>query len=216
MAAAIRSMIGKVGNRRSITNNVTPFETRTLNVSHSLQLGYSSRHPRIQRLPKKSKPDDQSIPDMFYNCVGPIHNSSRDCPRVVINSHFALEEFSKQKNAQLQFVRVVKAYNQECGGAFNHLILTLEAIDADNVIQIYQAIVKQFWIDKRPLLLLLFGLVANNGNGDLIKLIDNRGVLGLGPTDNRRFGRRIKIQKTKRYTLEEEIISTLHFPINDF
>ena len=79
----------------------------------------------------------------------------------------------------------MKAYNQECGGAFNHLMLTLEAIDADNVIRIYQAIVKQFWNAKRPLLLVLFGLVADNGNGDLIKLIDNRGVLGLGPTDNR-------------------------------
>ncbi|KAL6187993.1 hypothetical protein ACLB2K_039388 [Fragaria x ananassa] len=223
MAAAIRSMIGRVGRRRSITNNALPFETRTLNISHSLHFDYSARHPlhlfpvayhpRIQRLPKKSKPDDQSIPEMFYRCVGPIHDSSRDSPRVVINAHFALEEFNKQKNAQLQFVRVVKAYNQVCGGGFNHLLLTLEAIDADNVIQIYQAIVKQFWIAERPLQLLLFGLVADNGYGSLIKLIDNRGARRLGPTDNRCVGRSIrKIEKRKRYTLEEDILSTLQLP----
>ncbi|KAL6195167.1 hypothetical protein ACLB2K_030788 [Fragaria x ananassa] len=95
----------------------------------------------------------KSIPERPYLGTGPINDSSRDCPRVVINAHFALEEFNKQKNAQLQFVRVVKAYNQECDGAFNHLMLTLEAIDADNVIRIYQAIAKQFWIAKRPFLL---------------------------------------------------------------
>nr|XP_011461883.1 PREDICTED: uncharacterized protein LOC105350720 [Fragaria vesca subsp. vesca]XP_011461884.1 PREDICTED: uncharacterized protein LOC105350720 [Fragaria vesca subsp. vesca]XP_011461885.1 PREDICTED: uncharacterized protein LOC105350720 [Fragaria vesca subsp. vesca] len=220
MAAAIRSMIGKVGNTRSVRNDVTSFPIS----NPHLHLGYSSRHPldlfpvvhhpRNQRLPKKSEPDSRpSIPEMPYLGTGPINDSSRDCPRVVINAHFALEEFNKQKNAQLQFVRVVKAYNQECGGAFNHLMLTLEAIDANNVIQIYQAIVKQFWIAKRPLLLLLFGLVADNGNWDLIKLIDNRGVFGPGPTDNRCFGRRIKIQKTQRCSLEEEILSTLHLPL---
>ncbi|KAL6204103.1 hypothetical protein ACLB2K_021372 [Fragaria x ananassa] len=162
MAAAIRSMIGKVGNTRSVRNDVTSFPIS----NPHLHLGYSSRHPldlfpvvhhpRNQRLPKKSEPDNRPVLSM----------TPPEIAQEVINAHFALEEFNKQKNAQLQFVRVVKAYNQECGGAFNHLMLTLEAIDADNVIRIYQAIVKQFWIAKRPLLLLLFGLVAENGNGD--------------------------------------------------
>lgn len=80
MAAAIRSMLGKVGNRRSVANTVTPFEIRTLNINHNqdvfsvsmphLNLGYSSRHPLeflsvlhrpcIQRLPaKKIEPEHQ-------------------------------------------------------------------------------------------------------------------------------------------------------------
>ncbi|KAK9941213.1 hypothetical protein M0R45_017832 [Rubus argutus] len=189
-----------------------------------LNLGYSSRHPLgflsvllrpcIQRLPaKKIEPEHQIIPEIFFLGASPIADSSRYCPRVVINAHFALEEFNKQKNAQLQFVRVVKAYNQLCsGGGLIHRLLTLETIDADNVIRIYQAIVKEYSTGNPPVQLLLFGLVADNGNGSLLKLIDNRCAGRLGPTDNRRVGQKIiKVQiKRQRYSLEEEILSTLH------
>lgn len=82
---------------------------------------------------------------------------------------------------------MVKAYNQLCGGgALKHRLLTLETIDADNVIQIYQAIVQDYSNGNPPVQLLLFGLVADNGNGSLLKLIDNRCAGRRGPTDNRR------------------------------
>ncbi|KAL6187991.1 hypothetical protein ACLB2K_039386 [Fragaria x ananassa] len=176
MAAAIRSMLAKSGNR----------------ISSVVNLGYSSRHPLESYFPAE-------IPERLYG--GFFSRSSRDCIRVMINTHFALEEFNKQKNRQLQFVKLVRAYNQWTGGgAWQCHLLTIEAIDAGNVVKTYQALVVEHFPSKPPdPQLLLFGLVADNGNGSLVKLIDNRPACRGGLIDNRWVGREdIKLQRKKK------------------
>ncbi|PRQ22698.1 putative Cystatin domain-containing protein [Rosa chinensis] len=98
-----------------------------------------------------------------------------DDPQITATAAFAVAEFNKQKNAQLRFIRAVKGF-RSCFDYF----LTMEAVDA-HAVRTYQALVKEkrmhpyepFKVHE-PFKVLLFGLVADNGNGNLLNLIDNR------------------------------------------
>ncbi|XP_024197792.1 uncharacterized protein LOC112201015 [Rosa chinensis] len=140
-----------------------------------------------------------------------------DDPKITATAGFAVAEFNKQKNAQLRFIRAVKGFRSYSRLWFDYF-LTLEAVD-DHLGRTYQAVVKENLVyPHKPFKVLLFGLVADNGNGNLLNLIDNRwsGPYGECLYDDRGFTFRVgdyKLKppmKIKRCSLEGDLLSSLH------
>ncbi|XP_040364347.1 uncharacterized protein LOC121049933 [Rosa chinensis] len=76
-------------------------------------------------------------------------------------ARFAMEEYNKRKNLQLQFVRVVKAHRLLlCTGISSLYVITLEAVDA-GVAKLYQAKVSENFTDG--MFLEWFCLVIDDG-----------------------------------------------------
>ncbi|XP_050128780.1 uncharacterized protein LOC126605421 isoform X2 [Malus sylvestris] len=118
---------------------------------------------QLQPRPASYLDHENRLPRRF-TC--PISDVGRCARHYEKHALFAVKEFNKQKDAQLQFVRWVRESQQLFCGCMNYFI-TLEAADAGTV-KLYQAIVAQT-ISKE---LRLFGLVLDGGR--LLKLIDNR------------------------------------------
>ncbi|KAM1292771.1 hypothetical protein ACFX2H_019523 [Malus domestica] len=151
--------------------------------------------------------DHESILPRRFTC--PISDVGRCARHYEKHALFAVKEFNKQKDAQLQFVRWVRESQQLFCGCMNYFI-TLEAADAGTV-KLYQAIVAQT-ISKE---LRLFGLVLDGGR--LLKLIDNRRTSPKinrtrDPIDTRElYYPEVKVPvKTSRCSLEDEMLKTLH------
>ncbi|CAN6542862.1 unnamed protein product [Malus baccata var. baccata] len=132
--------------------------------------------------------DHENILPRRFTC--PISDVGRCARHYEKHALFAVKEFNKQKDAQLQFVRW--------------------AADAGTV-KLYQAIVAQT-ISKE---LRLFGLVLDSGR--LLKLIDNRRTSPKinrtrDPIDTRElYYPKVKVPvKTSRCSLEDEMLNTLH------
>ncbi|KAL6275428.1 hypothetical protein ACE6H2_019029 [Prunus campanulata] len=176
--------------------------------------GYSSRHPFLfGNYHKKPLPvlHLQCCPD-FYRVSRQLCGGFSPCPCFIDDpdtispTSFAVKEYNKQKNAQLQFVRVLRAWHERLGGYMLYY-LTLEAVD-EGVVKVYQALVNVFCYDTMELK--LFGLL-NVDNGSLLKLFFKRPTTPDGVLYDR-TGQECKKKvprKTSRNCIEEEILTTL-------
>lgn len=216
---AFRSVLGKLGskscidpNTRSMAIMVGVSESPAINYyrdyfsiskPHS-GFGYSSRHPidfghhqNKALLPRSSSiPQPKKQIDSKSCGPGPIGWICNY--RVTPLARFAVEEFNKNKNGQLQFVRVIRASSQ---GSYNSTcyFLTLEAVDDAGVVKVYRALV---W-SSFSMELILFGLVIDNKS--LLKLIDRRRSPGIEqPIDNRDYLRE-RCLKKKSYLKKKKV-----------
>lgn len=219
---AFRSVLAKLGNncvrsdRRSVANMLGAFETRTLNNYPNI------RDDEYEDLMQDRIWKRRESLGLHRSCCGFVgsypHREAMDNPDIMAYARFAVVEFNKQKNAQLQFVRVVKAGSQESSFSGQIYYLTLEAVDAD-VVKMYQAIVN----DSPDPSLELFGLVADNGNGSLLKLIVksrfNHKFIGLDcrenpvPREKSRYSLKkeieVPLKKREGYFLDDEILGSM-------
>lgn len=218
-----RSVLGKLGSKSCIDRNTRSMaimvgisESPAINYyrycfsiskPHS-GFGYSSRHPIDfgHHQNKALLPRSRSIPqpkkqiDSKSCGPGPIGwiCKSRFDYMVTPLARFAVEEFNKNKNGQLQFVRVIRASSQ---GSYNSTcyFLTLEAVDDAGVVKVYRALV---W-SSFSMELILFGLVIDNKS--LLKLIDRRRSPGIElPIDNRDYLRE-RCRKKKSYLKKKKV-----------
>ncbi|XP_020420582.1 multicystatin-like [Prunus persica] len=184
MATAIRSAVGKLGskyssrchsNGRIVANmvRVGDFQIRSAVVNNynidrdvlfstskpPSSYGYSSRHPFLFGNYHKKPPPVlhlQYDSDFEEPCGGftPCPCFIDD-PDTISPTRFAVKEYNKQKNAQLQFVRVLKAWHER-RGPYMLYYLTLEAVD-EGVVKVYQAFVDVFCY--KTMKLKLFGKI---------------------------------------------------------
>ncbi|KAM5579395.1 hypothetical protein ABKV19_009262 [Rosa sericea] len=216
---AFRSVLAKLGNncvkgseRRRL---VAAFDTRTLLKNHNIWDDDEYQQLMNDRIEHQrgTGPWRRGARKRFRFLP---HRQPTDNPNVMAYAHLAVEEFNKQKNAQLQFVRAVKAYCQEYDDTWGdkYYYLTLEAVDAE-VVKTYQAVVH----DSTEPSLHIFGLVTDNG---LLQLTDNHVLPALYYTlDEREVqpkGRgysdeteiEVTLQTRGGYFLQDEILGSLH------
>ncbi|XP_004303766.1 PREDICTED: uncharacterized protein LOC101296880 [Fragaria vesca subsp. vesca] len=169
----------------------------------------------VQRLSDGSRcfllPSDDCLP----------YAQPADDPNIMACAHLAVEEFNKQKDAKLQFVRAVKAYRQYDSWWHSDMYyyLTLEAVEAE-VVKTYQAIVLEKENEDCPnkLELHVFGQVADDGSRSMMILYDDPTIYW---TSDNRDDRSVEgilsstreievaLQTRKGYVLEDEILGSL-------
>ncbi|RXH67617.1 hypothetical protein DVH24_027764 [Malus domestica] len=204
---ALRSVVGKLGNK-SVYNNINRRRVmlgafRSLDITNN---GSQEVQPALQGhrspaffsprafpnggLANKAEERKDTIPyygvgRRYEAAAGMLQPIPVDDPNVVTLAQFAVTSFNQQKNAQLQFLRVVMASDQ---GALPCCLyyLTLEAVDA-GAVKVYRAQVSVNLLDDSRETT-VFGLVSDNGG--LLKLIDNRDRCESRLTNNRDYVRR--------------------------
>ncbi|KAK9901873.1 hypothetical protein M0R45_001897 [Rubus argutus] len=222
---ATTAAMGRLGSRRRSLANV--FEIKNLNIDqhNQLKFGYSSPQTKAllerNRIRRHSEELELRWESRFHRkhprrefrmtTISPIFGPIENKPEIIHSARWAVEEFNKQKDARLQFVRVLKPVGNQNNRPWVFHLLTLEAVDHD-VLKTYQAIVKKrsFQTASYPPQLQLFGLVADDGHGPLFKLFDDRGSPFAGPFDQRSCSRLFKVRTTLRYALEDEMLNSLH------
>ncbi|KAM5549632.1 hypothetical protein ABKV19_000851 [Rosa sericea] len=156
MAMAIRSALAKLANNSIHKNRsgilmLRAFASSAIDKNPNHQgdavLGFPAGHYFRHRFEYGSR-ERIKVSDYYMDLGG------------LEPARFAMEEFNKRKNAQLQFVRVVKAHRLLCTGISSLYVITLEAVDA-GMAKLYQAKVSVNFTDG--MFLEWFCLVIDDG-----------------------------------------------------